>query len=102
MYQERSISTISPPLGRWAVYRWKYHCVCSTAVGFSNATTRAPRGLRCSVNRLIDPPLPAASRPSKMMHIFSPCSLTHSCSFNNSICSLRLVFSYSLRVSFSS
>ena len=33
-------------------------------VGFSRATTRAPRGFRFSVNRLIVPPLPAASRPS--------------------------------------
>jgi hypothetical protein len=32
-------------------------------VGFSSATTRAPRGLRCSMKRLMVPPLPAASRP---------------------------------------
>ena len=38
----------------------------SVSVGFSKATTRAPRGLRCSIKRLMVPPLPAASRPSKM------------------------------------
>ena len=36
-------------------------------VGLSSATTLVPRGLRCWVNRLIVPPLPAASRPSKMI-----------------------------------
>ena len=41
-------------------------------VGFSSATTRAPRGFRCSMNRLIVPPLPAASRPSKSMTSLLP------------------------------
>ena len=36
------------------------------------ATTRADRGLRCSMKRLIVPPLPAASQPSKTMTCFLP------------------------------
>ncbi len=39
------------------------------SVGFSRATTRAPRGLRCSMNRLMVPPLPAASRPSNTIDV---------------------------------
>ena len=56
----------------------------------SSATTRAPRGLRCSVKRLIVPPLPAASRPSKRIATRWPVSLTQSCIFSSSICSRRL------------
>ena len=67
------------------MYRWKYHWVRSRSVGFSSATTRAPRGFRCSVNRLIVPPLPAASRPSKISTTFCPVSLTQLCSFSSSI-----------------
>src|SRR6476659_1865692 len=65
LYQDRSNSTISPAVGNCDTYRWKYHCPASRSVGFSRATTRAPRGLRCSVNRLTVPLLPAASLPSK-------------------------------------
>ena len=50
------------------------------------------------MNRLIVPPLPAASRPSKTMTIRAPVSLTQVCSFSSSICSSRLVVSYSRRV----
>ena len=64
LYQERSNMTISPAPGRCGTYRWKYHWDRSRSVGLTSATTVAPRGLRCSVKRLIVPPLPAASRPS--------------------------------------
>ena len=33
-------------------------------VGFSSAATLAARGFKCSIKRLIVPPLPASSRPS--------------------------------------
>src|SRR5574341_1529776 len=33
LYQLRSNSTISPPAGRLATYRWKYHWVFSLSVG---------------------------------------------------------------------
>ena len=68
--------TISPAAGRCAMYRCRYHSVCSRSVGFSSATTRAPRGFRFSVKRLIVPPLPAASRPSKTMTSRPPVALT--------------------------
>ncbi len=93
LYQERSNSTISPALGRWVTYRWKYHWVRSRSVGFSSATMRAPRGFRCSVNRLIVPPLPAASRPSKRITSRSSRSFTQCWSFSSSIWRARLAFS---------
>src|SRR5436190_19449124 len=37
--------------------------------------------------RLMVPPLPAASRPSKTTHILMPSLRTHSCSFTSSRCS---------------
>ena len=49
-----------------------------------NATTRAVRGFRCSVKRLMVPPLPAASRPSNSITIFWPVSCSQSCTFSNS------------------
>ena len=52
-----------------------------------SATMRATRGLRCSVIRLIAPPLPAASRPSKTTTTRSPAMRTHSCIFTSSACS---------------
>src|SRR6476660_9271318 len=42
-------------------------------------TTRKTRGLTRSVIALMVPPLPAASRPSKMMMTRRPFCLTHSC-----------------------
>jgi hypothetical protein len=85
LYQDRSNITISPAAGRCAMYRCRYHSVRSFSVGFSSATTRAPRGLRFSANRLIVPPLPAASRPSKTIMMRSPASLVHRCSLSSSI-----------------
>ena len=93
LYQERSNITISPADGRCGTYRWKYHWVRSRSLGFSSATVRQPRGFRCSVNRLMVPPLPAASRPSKTMTIFWPVSFTQFCSLTSSICSSRLWWS---------
>ena len=55
--------------------------------GLLSATTRAPRGLRCSVKRLIDPPLPAASRPSKTSTWRLPLSLAQYWNFSSSTCS---------------
>ncbi len=93
--------TISPPAGRCGTYRWKYHWVRSRSLGLTRATTVAPRGFRCSVKRLIVPPLPAASRPSNTSTIRSPVDFTQFCSLTSSICSGRLRYSYSSRVSFS-
>src|SRR5262249_50363878 len=44
------------------------------------------RGLRLWVMRLIAPPLPAASRPSKITTTLRPSSRTHSCSLISSNC----------------
>jgi hypothetical protein len=38
------------------------------------------------MNRLIAPPLPAASRPSNSTTTRWPVSFTHACSFSNSTC----------------
>ena len=64
--------------GRWATYRWKYDCVVSRSVGVPRATTLQIRGLRLSAILLIEPPLPAASRPSKITTTFNPLCRTHS------------------------
>ena len=49
------------------------------------------------MKRLIVPPLPAASRPSNTTTSFWPVSLIQACAFSSSICSRRLVTSYSAR-----
>ena len=67
------------------MYRWKYHCPGSVEVGLVNATTRAERGFRCSMNLLIVPPFPAASRPSKTMTCFLSLSWTQYWNFRSSI-----------------
>ena len=72
LYQLRSKSTISPACGRCWTYRWKYHWVCSMSLGCSRATTLAPRGFMCCMTRLMVPPLPAASRPSKRINTRMP------------------------------
>src|SRR3990172_5894907 len=74
LYQLLSKKEISPGFGRASMYRWKYHCPVCTSVGLGNATTRAVRGLRCSMKRRIVPPLPAASLPSKMITTRRPLS----------------------------
>src|SRR5215204_929068 len=84
LYQLRSNRTIAPAAGRWATYRWKYHWVRSRSVGAARATTRQIRGLRLSVILLIVPPLPAASRPSKITTTLSPACLIHSWSLISS------------------
>ena len=55
---------------------------------------RASRGLRYSVTRLIAPPLPAASRPSKITTILAPSARTHSCIFTSSPCRRNSSASY--------
>ena len=46
------------------------------------------------MNRLMVPPLPAASRPSNTMTWRLPMRWLHFCSFSNSICSIRFSYSY--------
>ena len=53
------------------------------------------------MKRLIVPPLPAASRPSNTITIRCPVDFTQFCSLTSSICSGRLRYSYSARVSLS-
>ena len=49
------------------------------------------------MKRLIVPPFPAASRPSKRTTSFWPVSRSQPWAFSSSICSSRLLTSYSLR-----
>ena len=93
LYQLRSKRTISPAEGSWATYRWKYHCDCSRSVGLARAATRQTRGLSRAMMREMVPPLPAASRPSKMTTTFRPWSTTHSWSLDNSTCNRASSFS---------
>lgn len=90
--------TISPAVGRCCTYRWKYHWPRSRSLGFDSATTREVRGLRCSVNRLIVPPLPAASRPSKTMTARRSLSSSQYWNFRSSTCSWYFSSSYCSRV----
>ena len=50
-----------------------------TSDGAGSATSQKARGLTRSVIALMVPPLPAASRPSKITITRSPLSFTHSC-----------------------
>ena len=93
LYQLLSKKTISPSFGKWWTYLWKYHCVFSLSVGAANATILQYLGFKCSVMRLITPPLPAASLPSKIIATFFPLSITQSCSLTNSICNSCNLFS---------
>ena len=93
LYQLRSNSTISPAAGSCSTYRWKYHCVVCRSVGFGSATCRVMRGFMCSVIRLIAPPLPAASRPSKITTRRIPVAATHSSIFTSSSWSRESSFS---------
>ena len=54
---------------------------------------RVTRGFVYCVIRLIVPPLPAASRPSKMTTILAPDCETQSSIFTSSSCSRRSSFS---------
>ena len=66
---------------------WEHHCVFSRSDGVPGATTRRMRGDIAEEMRLITPPFPAASRPSKMTTSFDPDARTHSAIFTSSICS---------------
>jgi hypothetical protein len=74
-----------------------YICDFSRSVGADSATTRNTRGLTRSVIRLMVPPFPAVSRPSKAMQILAPEVLTHSCMATSSPCNRLISRSYSLR-----
>ena len=79
LYQLRSKITISPAAGKCCMYRCMYIWLFSRSEGAGSATTRKTRGLTRSVSERIVPPLPAPSRPSKMMMIRAPFSLTQRC-----------------------
>src|SRR5207344_1768316 len=66
----------------------------SRSDGAGRATTRNTLGLTLSVIRLMVPPLPAVSRPSKTMQTFAPVAFTHSCMATSSPCRTRISFSY--------
>src|SRR3954449_12869042 len=76
-----------------------YICDFSRSDGAGNAITRNTRGLTFSVIDRIVPPLPAASRPSKMMITRKPLCFTHSCMWQSSACSFRSSFMYCLLLS---
>src|SRR4249920_1894648 len=71
------------------MYIWLF----SRSEGAGSATRRNTRGLTRSVIALIVPPLPAASRPSKITMTRSPFSLTHSWSTHSFACSRSSSFS---------
>ena len=73
------------------MYIWDF----SRSVGAGSATIRNTRGLTRSVMRLMVPPLPAVSRPSKTMQTLAPVAFTHSCRATSSPCRSRICFSYS-------
>src|SRR5215472_798923 len=100
LYQLRSKITTSPAAGKCGMYRCTYICDFSRSVGVSRAMTRNTRGLTRSVMRLIVPPFPAVSRPSKTMQILAPDALTHSCMATSSPCRSLISRSYSLRFIF--
>src|SRR5215472_10168359 len=66
-----------------------YICDFCRSEGAGSATRRNTRGLTRSVMAFIVPPLPAASRPSKIMIARRPLYFTHSCSLQSSPWSLR-------------
>ena len=59
----------------------------------AGATVLTTRGFVFSAMRLIVPPLPAVSRPSKMTITRMPLWMTHSCMRTNSVCSRASSFS---------
>src|SRR6266481_4757285 len=95
LYQLRSKITTSPAAGKCGTYRWAYICDFSRSVGAGSATTRKMRGLTRSVMALIVPPLPAPSRPSKIMQTLRPLCTTHCWSLTNSTCKRVSSRSYS-------
>src|SRR4029453_3284879 len=66
----------------------------SRSVGAGRATTRNTLGLTLSVIRLMVPPLPAVSRPSKTMQTLAPVAFTHSCMATSSPCRTRISFEF--------
>src|SRR5215467_8696488 len=97
LYQLRSKITISPAAGKCCMYLCMYIIDFSRSDGAGRAITRKIRGLTRSVIARIVPPLPAASRPSKMTITRSPLYFTQYWSLHNSACNRTRVFSYCLR-----
>ena len=65
-------------MGQRDIYPWKHRIRMLALEGQIYET------VRCSVNRLIVPPLPAASRPSNSKTNFWPVSCAQSCTFSSS------------------
>src|SRR5262245_9798553 len=74
--------------------------VFSRSDGAGSATTRKTRGLTRSVIALMVPPLPAASRPSKMTMTRSPFSFTQAWSAHSFDCRRVSSFAYFFPFSF--
>src|SRR5215472_5821006 len=72
--------------------------VLSRSEGAGNATCRKTRGLVRAVIRLITPPLPAVSRPSKTTMMRAPSAWTQACRRVSSTCNFASSFSNSLRL----
>ena len=89
LYQERSNRTISPLAGQVGDVALEVPLALLASVGAARATTRAARGLRVSVMRLMAPPLPAASRPSKITTTRRPRARMYSWSLTSSTWSRR-------------
>jgi hypothetical protein len=81
------------------MYRWKNHWLRSRSVGDGSATIRATRGFRYCATRLMVPPFPAASRPSKTTTTRCCSALTHSWTLASSTCNRYSSASYALEVS---
>src|SRR6516225_2869488 len=77
-----------------------YICDFSRSDGAGSATVRNTRGLTRSVSARMVPPLPAASRPSKIMITRRPLCLTHSWRWQSFAWSFRSSLTYSLFFSF--
>src|SRR3954454_18782016 len=97
LYQLRSKITTSPAEGNWEMYRWTYICELTRASGAGSAMCLKTRGLVRSVMRLIVPPFPAESTPSKTTITLAPVALIHSCIATSSPWSTRMWRSYSFR-----
>ena len=66
------------------MYRCMYIWPFSRSVGAGSAAMRNTRGLVRSVSVLMTPPLPAASRPSKITTILAPVCFAQSCTLTSS------------------
>ena len=76
-YHERSKKTISPFFGNAFSCVFNQFLFCSSD-GVPSSYTLKCLGMRCSMNRLMVDPFPAASLPSNTMAILLPYFTTHS------------------------